>query len=99
MIRGTTPTLEFTLPFSTDLIDEAYITVAQYKKPVFEKAKSDCTLNGNTISVKLTQEETLKLKAGAKVEMQIRCLTTTNDAIASEIIVCDAERILKDGEI
>lgn len=29
MIRGTTPTLEFTLPFDTSLIAEMYVTMAQ----------------------------------------------------------------------
>lgn len=29
MIRGTTPTLEFTLPFDTSLIAEMYVTIAQ----------------------------------------------------------------------
>lgn len=27
MIRGTTPTLEFTLPFDTSLIAEMYVTI------------------------------------------------------------------------
>lgn len=29
MIRGTTPTLEFALPFEVDLIAEAYVTISQ----------------------------------------------------------------------
>lgn len=32
MIRGTTPTLEFTLPFDTSLIAEMYVTIAQGEK-------------------------------------------------------------------
>ena len=37
MIRGTTPTLEFTLPFDTSLIAKMYITMAQNGKMALEK--------------------------------------------------------------
>lgn len=42
MIRGTTPTLESTLPFDTSLIAEMYVTIAQGEKTVLEKTLSDC---------------------------------------------------------
>ena len=38
MIRGTTPVLEFTLPFETDLLEEAYVTIAQRGTVVIEKS-------------------------------------------------------------
>jgi hypothetical protein len=44
MIRGTTPTLEFTLPFDTSLIAEMYVTIAQGEKTVLEKTLSDCSI-------------------------------------------------------
>lgn len=37
MIRGTTPTLEFTMPFDISLIAEMYITLAQNGATVLEK--------------------------------------------------------------
>lgn len=37
MIRGTTPTLEFTLPFDTSLIAEMYVTIAQGEKRCWKK--------------------------------------------------------------
>ena len=37
MIRGTTPTLEFTLPFEVDLIAEAYVTISQNQSVVIDK--------------------------------------------------------------
>lgn len=37
MIRGTTPTLEFTLPFDTSLIAEMYITLTQNGTTTMEK--------------------------------------------------------------
>lgn len=41
MIRGTTPTLEFTLPFDTSLIAEMYITLTQNGTTMLEKTLSD----------------------------------------------------------
>lgn len=37
MIRGTTPTLEFTMPFDTSLIAELYITITQNGATALEK--------------------------------------------------------------
>lgn len=98
MIRGTTPMLVFTLPFDTGLLAEAYVTFAQKDEVVLEKSLSDCVTDGNKMTVKLTQADTLKLKAGF-VDIQIRAKTTSGDALASEIITVSAQKILKDGMI
>lgn len=99
MIRGTTPTLEFTLPFDVDTLEEAYVTIAQNGLAVVEKCLSDCGCEGDCLRVRLTQEETLKLKCNRVVEIQIRAKTKTGDVVASNIITVSAERILKDGVI
>ncbi len=41
MIRGTTPTLEFTMPFDTSLIAELYITITQNGATALEKTLSE----------------------------------------------------------
>lgn len=99
MIRGTTPVLEFTLPFSTSTLAEAYISFAQRKEIIFEKTLSDCTCDSDTLTLKLTQAETLSLKENRSTEIQIRAKTIDGDALASDIICVDTDRILKDGEI
>lgn len=99
MIRGTTPTLEFTVPFDTKILAEAYVTLAQKKKVVLDKKLSDCQCSANTLTVRLSQEETLKLSCDCLVEIQIRARTVDGDAIASEIMVETPDRILKDGVI
>lgn len=48
MIRGTTPTLEFALPFEVDLIAEAYVTISQNQSVVIDKSLSELTCAGNT---------------------------------------------------
>lgn len=99
MIRGTTPTLEFALPFDAGILAEAWVTMSQDKKVVLNKELSDCQCEGNVLTVKLTQEDTLKLKCNCLAEIQIRARTTDGDAVASEIIAVSPDRILKDGVI
>lgn len=99
MIRGTTPTLEFTLPFDTGLLAEAWVTVSQLKREVFTKELEECSRDGNKLSVTLTQEETLKLECSHKTEIQVRVRTADGTALASQIIAVNTERILRDGVI
>ena len=99
MIRGTTPRLYFYLPFNVDALNEAYVTFAQNGETVFEKTLSECVVEQNKISVKLTQEETLMLHVGSTVEIQIRAKTGSGDALASNIMRESADRILKEGVI
>ena len=99
MRRGTTPTLIFDLPFDTSMITEAWVTVAQGGENVIDKTTVDCVFEGNSISVKLTQAETLALNSSTRTEIQLRVRTVDGDALASDIFTENAERILKDGEI
>lgn len=99
MIRGTTPQLDFGLPFDTSIIQEAWVTFSQYNKEVFTLENEALTMEGSLITVKLTQEQTLSLNQNNILEIQIRILTTTGDALASNVIKTDVGRILKDGEI
>lgn len=99
MIRGTTPTLKFTLPFSIDTIDKLYVSICQNNVIVIEKSLYECTYQDNVLSVTLTQEDTLKLSCDSKAEIQIRALTKHNESIASNIVTVCVDRILKDGTI
>ena len=99
MIRGTTPTLKFNLPFNADFISVCYITLSQSGRTVIEKTIDDCTLAGNIIECKLTQKETLYLSDTKDVEIQLRCKTAEGEPLASKIFKCSVERILKEGEI
>lgn len=99
MIRGTTPTLEFKLPFDVKLIEKASIALSQNRTVAIEKTLDDCTAEGQLLMIKLTQKETLKLRAGTKTEIQVRVKTYDGDALASNIIEVTTDRILREGEI
>lgn len=99
MIRGTTPTLKFVIPFDTSLLATAYITLAQNGEVVLEKEMTQCNCKERVLSVQLKQEETLMLTCDCKTEIQVRAKTLEGASLASDIFIVDTERILKDGVI
>lgn len=99
MIRGTTPTVVCTVPFDPSVLDKLWITFSGNGREIFTLEKDDCTFVDNDIKATLTQAQTLMLKGGSYVEIQIRALTDDGVAIASNILKEPVWRILKDGEI
>ena len=94
MRRGTTPTHTFTIPFDVANVSDALIVYAQNDLEILRKTAPHCHMDGNTISVELTQEETLKFNCHKKVQIQVRVLTTEGKALASNIITADVEKCL-----
>ncbi len=99
MIRGTTPTHAYTIPFDVGNVAKVHIIYAQRGSVKFVKTEADCTMDGKTITTRLTQEETLSLVDGNCVDIQIRVLTTTNEAFASQpmkatVCACLEEEVL-----
>lgn len=102
MIKGTTPTLLYNLPFDTDKIKSAEIVVEyvdQNKSVKIIKTLEDCTLGGTTISASLTQDETLQIPAPSIVYVQLRVLTTDDLALATEAEKVTVKRLLKEDVI
>ena len=91
MTRGTTPTLQFVLPFAANLIDVHDIAFAQQLQPyspaqiVLDKSLADCTIDGDTVSLVLSQEDTVALSSAQDVEIQLRFLSN-GSALAAQII-------------
>lgn len=98
MIRGTTPTHEFALPFTADLLKAIEITYAQCGKVMLQKSMADCEIEGNVVRVNLTQEETLAMSNSMYVDIQMRVLTLQDDALASRIMRVRVEDCLS-GEV
>ena len=97
MIRGTTPTLLFNLPFSASLIKSAEITIKYVdglKKVLITKTLEDCELGETSISTRLTQEETLQIPAPVIVAIQLRILTTNDIAMATEVHSVKVKKLL-----
>ena len=72
IIRGTTPTHEFDLPYPQELIENIRIVYGQNKKAVVTKTEYDCVVKEGKISVDLIQEETFLFSPRRTVEIEIR---------------------------
>lgn len=65
MYQGETITTTITcLPVPVAQIKSLYIVFLKSRVPILEKTLEDCTIDDETISFKLTQEESLKLAEG-----------------------------------
>lgn len=96
MRRGTTPTHTFTLPFHTESVKNAMIVYVQGDREILRKNVSQCRMDGNTLSVTLTQEETLKFRCDKRAQIQVRVLTHLGEALASNILNLSVEKCLID---
>lgn len=72
IIRGTTPKIEFDLPFSAEELKEVELTIAQKREVLYTKYKKDMEFNGYTGSVRLSQEETLAFNMNIPIQLQLR---------------------------
>ena len=97
--RGTNPENTFTLPFELTAPQQVWLTYAQDDVIIIDRDKETITISGNTLTVKLTQDETLKLDHRKQVQVQIRALTADGVAIRSNIKEYSVSKILKDGVI
>ena len=98
MRLGSTPKHEFALPFDVSLVKEFKVTYKQKGKIILEKYLDDFVIDGNTLSVTLTQEETFLFAGDVNVELQARVLTMGGDALSSDIRIITAKRCL-DSEV
>lgn len=115
MIRATTPKHIFYFESDPSVYSRILITYQQNGKTVLEKTQDDLTFEETTAPCdktktvyaawfRLTQDETklFQAEAGNQVAVQVRVLTTANEALASdknyfrvqdvlndEVLVCD----------
>lgn len=98
MRRGTTPTITISTDISLVEASNFYLTFKQGDRVIFEKTLNDVTITEDSVSVWLSQAETLALKDGRMVSFQIRA-TLGDQKVASNIMTAKVEEILKGGEI
>jgi hypothetical protein len=99
-MRGTTPTHEFAIPVPVDMIAAIELNYEQAGKLVITKKElNDFTLSGQSVAVKLTQEETILFDSEEIVEIQMRLLTTTGEALVSDIEEVLPKRLLGAGGV
>ena len=100
MRRGTTPTLVLTVSnFDLTTAKSLYVTIAQFGNKLTKKSgDSSLKVEADTVSIWLTQEETLSFKSGS-AEIQLRGISEGGEAFATEIAHIPVESILLEGVI
>ena len=102
MYRGTTPTFVIEIPNTIDVetITSAYLSFEQHAQKILEIDLSGMAIDTvkNTLSVTLSQEQTLAFESGTMVYYQLR-LAVGGSAYATSVWQVPAERIIKDGKI
>ena len=96
--RGTTPELIIEssgLDLST--LDVLWITLKQGNYEL-TKELPDLNISGDTITFRLTQEETLGFSSTQRIYIQLRYLIGDN-AYKTNVVSCEASMILKEGVI
>lgn len=99
MTRGTTVTHVFDVGADLREAEVLYVTYAQRGRAIIEKEKEDIEVTEDTLKVSLSQEDTLAFNSGVTVLIQFRARFPDGTAVASEILKCEAEAILKNGVI
>lgn len=103
LIRDTTPTIVITvkseLDFST--IDQVWVYISQQNKVKIDKLISDVILDAenSTISVTLSQEDTLALRSTNEALFQIRLLLEDGTALATVATKVKVIEVYKGGII
>lgn len=93
MRQGTTPTIQITInDIDLNEIQNIYVVFEQ-NGYILKKESSDLDIEGNVISVLLSQEETLNFKEGT-CNIQLRMITKGGVAIASPIKTTKVYRVL-----
>ena len=93
MRQGTTPTIQITIKdIDLNEMQNIYVVFEQ-NGYILKKELSDLDIEGNVISVLLSQEETLNFKDGT-CNIQLRMITKGGVAIASPIKTTKVYRVL-----
>src|SRR5574344_542235 len=97
MIRGTTPT--FTITINGAKVSSLGVIYVTLKQGTVQYDLTPTVVDDSTISVTLTQAQTLSFVAGTYAYIQVRAANTSGVAVATYQKSEPVYDILKDGEI
>lgn len=102
IIRGTTPTITMTVNNDMDIstLVDVWVYISQGGKTKIDKKFSDLSFDyaNKSMSVTLTQTDTLALKAGDAL-IQVRAITSDGVALGMVAQSIDIEEVYKNGII
>ena len=87
IIPGSTPTHTFELPWDTALVKacRVFYTPAGSEEILIQKDTDALVLKDDTVSVDLTQEETLRFKDLEAVDIQLQILSVNDKSFLSTV--------------
>lgn len=102
--QGTTPLCGCTVPCTETDVDRLIISFRQNGIVIFGKTENDVIWDGNSITFRLSQAETLLFVQGDKTgryvgEMQVKLKLTDGTVIASQIVKFDVEEAINREEL
>ena len=97
--RGTTPNQIFNVDADITQAEVVYLTYKQGNQTVLEKEKDDLDITKDTVSFKMTQEESLIFERNGSISIQIRARFADGIAIKSNIVQTSSDHLLKEGVI
>lgn len=96
--RGTTPGYVLQIPMDLSGMS-VYVTIKQGdKKVIIRNGIVEPYEDGCTVTIKLTQEQTLVFKEGT-AQVQVRAIDSTGQAYKTEVGQLDCDLLLQDGVI
>ena len=103
LIRGTTPTIQLNIKSEDDLtmVTQVWIYFTQNKKIKIDKKIEDVTIDAehNAITLILSQDDTLALKANTDTLFQMRVLLSNDTALANIAMNVTVAEVYKEGVI
>lgn len=101
MYRATTPTHTFTLPVNTNTLAEILVSYRQGNVKLDKHYENGTlpggmSLDGARVIIKLTQDEANMFKGDNKASVQVRVLTASGDALASQRFGITIKEVIND---
>ena len=84
IIRGTTPTHEFELPYPKEMVEDIRVIYGQNDKALFTKNLDECQISDGKIAVSLIQEETFLFVPRKPVQIEVRIKLTNGKVVRTE---------------
>ena len=97
--KGCTCINTFSIPYAEDDIKMIVITYWQNGEIVFEKKLNDCSFSNNTITVYLSQEDTLKFDSSKVIKIQLKVKLGDDSVVKSKIIKTVTDIVLNEEVI
>lgn len=95
-MRGTTPSVTFTIPLKKEMIAKAKITFKQDNEILLTKHTRSCTIEDGKISTSLTREETLLFPNSKHIKMQLEIETPAGQSHKTRVYTIYSSELLSE---